>query len=353
MSHSTDPRHLELHRVEARGSHRNLGRALGRWGAEACHRHLVRSDAWAQIMACRDQPEITAMRALLHAAFPWIEDELAGLAEGLDLPPDEVFLWNCRGDLWALAPDGCTTVLAPQRLSHNEDGDPGFAGACGLIEAQPDDAPAFVSFVYPGSLPGHTFAINDAGLAMTVNNIRARRTEAGMPRMALTRALLAASSAHEAVATLRAHPRMGAFHLGLGQAGGSQTWSVEFSRTAVSVRPVADTALLHANHAVHEAQAALPQVITASSAHRQARGETLLAQGAQALTILADTGDAAEPILRRSPGDTDQENTLATADIDLSGDIARWAVYAPGASTPHHRFEGLHRVKNEAGRSAV
>ena len=73
-------------------------------------------------------------------------------------------------------------------------------------------------------------------------------------------------------------------------------------------------------------------------------GEELLAQGAEALAILADTGDAAEPILRRSPDDTDQENTLATADIDLSGTSVRWAVYAPGADTPHHRFEGLRRL---------
>lgn len=339
-----DPRPLELEWTEARGSHRDIGHALGRWGADACHRHLVHSEAWAQIMACRDRPEIPAMRALLRQAFPWIEEELAGLAAGLDLPPDDVFLWNCRGDLWALAPDGCTTVLAPTRLSHNEDGDPGFAGACGLAEVRPAGAPAFVSFVYPGSLPGHTFAVNETGLAMTVNNIRARRAGAGMPRMVLTRALLAADSAHAAVSILQSHPRMGAFHLGLGQAGASQTWSVEFSRAAVSVRIVARTPLLHANHAVHEAQAELPQVITASSAHRQERGEDLLEQGIPALTILADAGDAAEPILRRSSSDTDQENTLATADIDLSGPTARWAVYAPGAATPHHRLDGLRRL---------
>ncbi|MDY0310059.1 MAG: C45 family peptidase [Castellaniella sp.] len=337
-------RRLELAPVQAHGSHRNIGLALGRWGAEACHRHLIHSDAWAQVAACRSRPEIPRMRALLRHAFPWIEDELAGLAEGLELPLDDVFLWNCRGDLWALAPDGCTTVLAPQRLSHNEDGDPGFAGFCGLAEVRPDGAPAFASFVYPGSLPGHTFAVNAAGLAMTVNNIRARQAAAGLPRMALTRALLAVKSADEAVSVLQAHPRMGAFHLGLGQAGATQTWSVEFSQLAVSVHPVTHTSAVHANHALHDAQAELPQIITDSSAHRQSRGEALLAQGAQALAILSDTGDAAEPILRQSPSDTDQENTLATADIDLSGTTARWAVYAPGAATPHHRFEGLHRL---------
>jgi hypothetical protein len=330
--------------LTAHGSPHEIGLALGRWGAEACHRHLVHSAAWAQIQACHGRPEVAAAQHLLQQHHPWIAEELNGLAQGLELPPEAVFLWNCRGDLWALAPDGCTTVLAPGRLSHNEDGDPGFTGSCGIAEVRPHEAPGFVSFVYPGSLPGHTFAVNEAGLAMTVNNLRARRAGPGLPRMALTRALLALHTPAQAIAGLRAAPRMGAFHLGLGQAGAGQTWSVEFSQLAVTAEAVADAARLHANHAIHAGQAGLAQVVTASSAHRQARGTALLAQGQDALAILADAGDPVEPIFRQSPADTDQENTMATADIDLSGPTVRWAVYAPGTSTPCYRFEGIRRL---------
>ncbi|WP_322998730.1 C45 family peptidase [Castellaniella sp.] len=334
--------HSPLSWLEAHGSHHEIGLVLGRWGARACHSHLIHSDAWAQIMSHRNDPGIPALRALLHQHFPWIEQELAGLSQGLELPPEDVFLWNCRGDLWAMAPDGCTTVLAPQRLSHNEDGDPGFAGACGLARVRPIDAPAFISFLYPGSLPGHTFAVNRTGLAITVNNIRARKARAaGLPRMMLTRALLATQSPSQAIALLQAQPRMGAFHLGIGQAGEAATFSVEFSQAAVSVRPIRQDRRLHANHALHEAQQDLPQVVTSSSARRQSRGETLLDQQAGALDILRDTQDGAEPILRLSLADTDQENTLATADIDLSGEQPRWAVYCPGGRHPDYRFNGL------------
>ena len=334
--------HSPLFWLEAHGSHHEIGLTLGRWGARACQRHLIHSPAWAQIMAHRHDPAVPALRTMLHRHFPWIEQELAGLAEGLGLPPEDVFLWNCRGDLWALAPDGCTTVLAPQRLSHNEDGDPGFAGACGLARIRPIDAPAFVSFLYPGSLPGHTFAVNGAGLAITVNNIRARKARAaGLPRMALTRALLAVQSPPQAIALLQAHPRMGAFHLGIGQPGGAGTFSVEFSQAAVSVQPIRQARRLHANHALHEAQRDLPQIVTESSSRRQARGAAMLDRQADALDILRDTEDGAEPILRLSPADTDQENTLATADIDLSGEQVRWAVYSPGGRQPDYRFDGL------------
>ncbi|MBV2182744.1 MAG: C45 family peptidase [Castellaniella sp.] len=333
--------------LDAHGSHHEIGLALGRWGADACRRHLIHSRAWAQVMEYRHHPGIPALRALLHHSFPWVEHELAGLADGLGLSHEDVFLWNCRGDLWAHAPDGCTTVLAPQRLSHNEDGDPGFTGACGLARVRPIDAPAFISFIYPGSLPGHTFAVNHAGLVITVNNIRARRADfTGLPRMVLTRALLATQTPSQAVALLQSHARMGAFHLGIGQIATACTWSVEFSQTAVSVQPVRQARRIHANHAIHEAQRTLPQVITASSAHRQARGETLLAQDTPALSILTDTGDAEEPILRRSATDTDDENTMATVDADLSGDAVRWDVYAPGARHPHYRFEGLHPLQD-------
>ncbi len=340
-----DSRTGRLDWLSAHGSHHEIGRALGYWGAAACHGHLIHSDAWRQIMAYRGSPESAALSTRLHRSFPWIEHELAGLAKGLDLPPEDVFLWNCRGDLWALAPDGCTTVLAPQRLSHNEDGDPGFAGACGLAEVRPIDAPAFVSFVYPGSLPGHTFAVNRAGLAMTVNNIRARNAGPGLPRMALTRALLATESPQQAIELLRSHPRMGAFHLGLGRAGADHTWSVEFSHLAVSAQAIRQGRHLHANHAIHREQQALPQVITASSAHRQQRGEALLDQSLEPLAILADRGDPVEPILRHSPTDTDQENTLATADIDLHGHTVQWTVHALPARPPLFRFNGLRRIQ--------
>src|SRR5690606_5644976 len=120
--------------------------------------------------------------------FPAYWQELQGLAQGLGLPLDDVFLWNCRGDVWAMSPDGCTTVQIPGDepvLAHNEDGDPGFRGYCAMASVRPQDGCAFNAFVYPASLPGHTFAVTDAGLVQTVNNIRSCAAGPGLPRMLL------------------------------------------------------------------------------------------------------------------------------------------------------------------------
>ena len=90
------------------GSPFESGRKLGRFGAEAAHAYLVKSPSWANIMAWRGTEAASSLHALVEQHFPAIGQELAGLAEGLELPTEDVFLWNCRGDLWAMAPDGCS-----------------------------------------------------------------------------------------------------------------------------------------------------------------------------------------------------------------------------------------------------
>ncbi|MDR8269564.1 acyl-CoA--6-aminopenicillanic acid acyl-transferase, partial [Acinetobacter baumannii] len=66
------------------------------------------------------------MRAAVQAQFPLIWQELEGMAEGLQAPVDEVFAWNCRGDLVRSTSDGCTTLAgrSPEGaliIAHNED----------------------------------------------------------------------------------------------------------------------------------------------------------------------------------------------------------------------------------------
>jgi hypothetical protein len=322
--------------IHIAGTQEQAGRALGQFGAQAVQEHLLHTTAWARVMAWRGSAAAAAMASLVRERFPGIWSQLRGLAEGLRLPVEDVFLWNCRGDLWAMAPDGCTTVQMPgtdqQRIVHNEDGDPGFAGRCALAACDIIGSPRFVSFVYPGSLPGHTFAVTALGLAMAVNNLRALHVAPGVPRMVLTRAILDAPTVEAAVSLLREQPRAGGFHLTLGHRDSADLLSVEFNSKACSVRTV-KTPALHANHAIHPSVRDLPQLITGSSGHRQVRGDTLLEQArvrsepVDPLAILSDTGEAQFPIHRLDPADSDDENTLATADIVIRPSHIDWQVH--------------------------
>ncbi len=337
-----NPSRLSL--IEIEGSPFQVGLALGRHGGECVHRHLVKTHGWASVMAFAQHERIAAARALVEARFPRYFEELEGLASGLDLPFDEVFAWNCRGDIRAIAPDGCTTVLLPGErpmLAHNEDGDPGLRPGCAVARIASAGGRGFSAFVYPGSLPGHTFALNDAGLAMTVNNIRSRQTGVGLPRMVLGRAVLDCGTAGEALEMLASSPRAGAFHISLAQSGERGVASVEFTHSACSVRQL-DRAAVHANHLIHEGTRDECQRITASSRSRQERGEEILLSGGPAfdpLAILWDRQRTALPIYREQPDDPDGENTLATAVFRVDMDKIACEIYDRANAAPLFRFE--------------
>src|SRR3546814_18273716 len=99
--------------IELSGSPFKLGQTLGRFGAEAPHSYLVKSPSWDSVMACRGSAAAKAMADLPARNFPALRQERRGLADGLQLPPEDVFLGICRGDLWSMAPEGSTTVPLP------------------------------------------------------------------------------------------------------------------------------------------------------------------------------------------------------------------------------------------------
>jgi hypothetical protein len=331
--------------IDVVGSPHDVGAALGRFGRAALHGHLHHSAAWRELTARRTDPRIGQMATIVRDRFPRYWAEMEGLAAGLELPFDDVFLWNCRGDIWAMAPDGCTTVQLPgppHVVGHNEDGDPDFAGQCALARVTSEGGGVFTAFVYPGSLPGHTFAATSAGLVQTVNNIRPLAGGTGTPRMVLTRAILDAPDLDAAVALLKSAPRAGAFHLTLAQAGDERLLSVEFTAKALSVDYVA-TPRVHSNHLVHADTGRMSQIVTGSSGERQRRGEVLLGEAFEAdphrraAGILWDATDPELPIYRTDPADSDIENTLATAVFRVGADKVEWSVY----DRPHEaaRFE--------------
>ncbi len=329
--------------IKIQGNPFAVGLELGRFGAQAMHAFVEQSTSWGSLMQWRGSASVEAMKQLVQERHPHIWQELQGLAQGLNLPLDDVFVWNCRGDLWAMSPDGCTTVQLPGAASpafaHNEDGDPLFATRCAIAEVDVTGGASFASFVYPGSLPGHTFAVTQAGLAMTVNNLRAAHVKPGLPRMVLARAILEMPDVHSALQYLRAAPRSGGFHFTLAQAGHGTLTSVEFNHAVFSAIELT-SASVHANHMVHAGMANQPQTITGSSGYRQLRGDFLVAQSVasgrapDAMDILFDQDNAQFPIYRDDPKDSDGENTLATAFIRVNADAIEWEVHTSRSAEP-------------------
>lgn len=333
----SDPGGAELGRITARGTPRQIGRTLGRAGRDAAHAVLRAADYWQAVTGPAHATAVRAMSDNLRALFPAVWEELEGLAEGLALPLDKVVAWNCRGDLVSNVPDGCTTVQIPGPapvIGHNEDGLPGFRGHAAMAEVTPDDGPAFVSFCYPGSIPGHSFATNAAGLVQAVNNLRLHDVAPQLPRMGLGRAILACDTLDAALALLARHNASGGFHMTLAQAGDPRLMSVEFGGGACVARQV-DAPSVHANHALHMGDRIAGQTITASSRDRQARGARMLADGVtDPLRILRDTGGPGLPVHRCHPDDPDNENTLASAVFRVGSSAVDWSVYDQTSDHP-------------------
>lgn len=319
------------------GSPYDIGLELGRFGRDAVHQRLCPLPLWQSLAALAESDVAKTMQAQVVEAFPRIWEEIRGLADGLELPVEEVFLWNCRGDfVRPQSVDGCTTVFGPTAegwlIAHNEDGLPSLDGGCGLLQATPEAGMAFTSYVYPGSIPGHTFAVNAAGLVSTVNNIRPTAIPAGLPRQVLARAVLDCDSLEAAVAVLSHGGRAGAFHHTLGQVGSNRLLSVEACSSGVAVREVRRPGG-HSNHLLDARLDAAGQRITGSSGSRQRRVEMLLGDEAglldevRALAILRDDADPELPIYRRAEDDPDDENTLATAVFRIGSNSVEWRVY--------------------------
>ncbi|MEO1199649.1 MAG: C45 family peptidase [Pseudomonadota bacterium] len=324
----------------ATGSSREIGRALGRQGRRAVQSHLVHSAIWAQVTDAAHNPVLTRIADTIRHAYPDIWTELEGLAEGLDLPFRDVLAWNCRGDLLASVPDGCTTVQIPGNpitIAHNEDGLPFFRGSCFVADLRPTDGTGIRAFCYPGSMPGHTFGWNDAGLVSAVNNLRLLQIEPCISRMVLCRNVLNCLSIDEAVGKLTENPQSGGFHMSIAQVGDERLLSVEYGGGAASVRAITETSL-HANHALHLAHES--QTITQSSGDRQRRGEQLISQETQdSLVILRDASGTGLPIRRDDPADPDNENTLATCIFNVSSKGIEWRIYSDARGGPIYQSE--------------
>jgi len=327
----------ELGRVAVRGTPRQIGFALGEAGRAAVHDVLLQSDYWKAVTDTALAGAVYRMSESIRALFPWIWEEIVGLAEGVNLPLEQVAAWNCRGDLMSNVPDGCSTVQLPGPepvIAHNEDGLSGFRGHAFIADITPDNGAAVMAFCYPGSLPGHTFALTGAGLVQTVNNLRLRGVSADIPRMVVARAVLRSETLDETLDLLKRHNTTGGFHLTLACRGDTRLIGVEFGG-GICVPRVLEEPAFHANHALYLTPGGTDQLITRSSNDRQKRGMKLVLDGARTpKDILRDTGGPGLPIHRTAQDDPDCENTLATAVFRVGNTAVDWSIYDQRSKRP-------------------
>ncbi|MET2828448.1 C45 family peptidase [Mesorhizobium shangrilense] len=329
--------------IEVGGTHYDVGVQLGRFAADLVHTYTVPSEVWAKVMARRHDSRVELMRRMVEIRFPTYWQEMRGMADGLGLPFDDMVLWHFRGDVWEMPPEGCTTVQIPGSepiVAHNEDGDAAQISRCAIARVRPLGSKAFTSFIYPGTIPGHAFAVTEAGLVATINHIGALDVGVGLPRTLLGRALLDCDTLDEAVRLLKTSERSGAYHVTLGQSGDSRLFGVEFTHSNCSVRRIEHTQC-HSNHLIHQGISDERQEISASSRARLKRANELVAQDddVDPLTVLWDKSDPVLPVYRERLDDSAQ--TLAAAVFHIGDKSVEWSVYDRADEPPCFSTQGI------------
>lgn len=247
--------------LEASGSPREIGLAIGRRFGEQIREGLRRRHVWfdelrrfmEQDRAARYAPFLAAGRE--H--FPDILEELHGWAEGSGVPFDDLMALNLRAELAAMmhgeaadAP-GCSTIALSrgQRhiIAHNEDGNRAYRDLMFLVHVSQPGRPSFLCLTYPGILCGNGPAVNDAGLVLTTNFIASLTVRPGVPRYFLSRAVLNAVSLREAVEVVTHPERSFAFHYNLGSRAEGKILSVETTAEESAFHEVSGL-YLHTNH---------------------------------------------------------------------------------------------------------
>lgn len=327
--------------IEATGDPFAIGYALGRQGGPAFHEIVQNLERYRALSPHLGGDRMAAIEACSRRAFPTLMREIDGIAAGADVAFENLFLWNCRGDLPGASAiagsQGCTDVILPGDaradlpavIAHNEDDAPALADACFVATVKPPGEPGFTSFCSPGLLPGHTFAVNASGLVQTINHIRPRDQKPGIARHVVARAVLGCPNLADALDILARTDRASGFHHNLGACGSMSVYSVEAPASGCAVRQVG-APRAHANHLVFDEFSTIDQEIAESSRRRQARANALIGSGKSgrdALSILSDTDDPDWPICRKRPGGPDTGYTLATAHFEIGPGDVRWRVY--------------------------
>lgn len=247
--------------VRVSGTHREIGRQVG----EACReqvrrnigngRQLIESSegfleldwAGAQIQAHKYLP-------FAQERYPQYVDELLGMAEGANVGFDDLVVLNAMEAVIidALHLTKCTSMAVSNDITadghvlvaHNEDWLPEDEDDVFLIDASPEDEPPFLAMTYGGLLPNIGF--NADGVAQCCDTVYPNDCRIGIPRVFVSRAVLAARTPRDAISrALVSHRAAGYNHLIAHESG--EIYNLEVSAKKFALLYAQEGYLAHTN----------------------------------------------------------------------------------------------------------
>jgi isopenicillin-N N-acyltransferase-like protein len=250
----------EIPMIEARGSHREVGRQIGQ-GCQAqirgmlasLHLELPDGITWPEMLE-----QSRRYLKFSREVYPQYVEELEGIAEGAEVPFDEVFLSVCE-ELWESAAwRGCTDMAARGRatldgstlVAHTNDLLPQAEENLAILKIQAGDEPEFLG-VSPGGI-AISAGFNAAGISLTGNQLDNNDIRPGVPRLLVVRAILASRYLSEAMDHCLLPQRASSYNNVLADTNG-EVYSMEGSATDCEPIYIENDVLAHTNHYVSPA----------------------------------------------------------------------------------------------------
>lgn len=248
--------------IEICGSHHEMGRQIG----EAARAQVQNSAANARILidAAYNSLELTWEGAKIQARkylpfaeerYPQYVTELRGIAEGANVPFDDIMVLNAMEAVTmdALHLTRCTSMAVNDErtadghvlAAHNEDWIPEDENDVVIISAKPDKEPPFLAMTYGGLLPNVGF--NAYGIAQLIDSVYPGDSRIGIPRLVVARAVLASRRISGAIGrALVPHRAAGYNHLLVHESG--EIYSIEVSARKFEILYANDGYMVHTNH---------------------------------------------------------------------------------------------------------
>jgi isopenicillin-N N-acyltransferase-like protein len=253
--------HTRLKIIHVKGTHHEMGRQIG----DACQEEIRRMLNIYRTMfdTAYDELQLTWDEAVLQGRkyYPFAEEftpqyvaELEGMAETSGVEFEDLMVIN---SMEAITSDalhlGCTSMaISAERtanrhvlVGHNEDWLPEDEENTYLIHASPDDEPAFLAITYGGLLPNIGF--NERGIAQCCDSVYPDDARVGVPRVFVSRAVLAAPRIAEAIRRALLKKRAAGYNHLIADPYG-ELYNIEVSARKFATIYGMDGYLAHTNH---------------------------------------------------------------------------------------------------------
>lgn len=248
--------------LKVKGTHREIGRQIGeaqRAGVRSSleNAHMLIDSTYNVLELTWDGAKIQASKYMPFAqeVYPQYVEELHGIAEGAGVNFEDVAVLNAMEAVTmdalhltkctSMAVNGQMTADGHVLMAHNEDWLPEDEGNVYLLHAEPNDEPPFLAMTYGGLIPNIGF--NAYGVAQACDSVYPNDSRIGVPRLFVSRAVLASKTPGEAIRKALIPRRAAGYnHLIAHESG--ELYNVEVSARQFDILYPENNYLAHTNH---------------------------------------------------------------------------------------------------------